>query len=152
MVRNYISNDIDLIQPTQYPTSKSQVTKKPPPAPGPLPSFEPLPIFNDCEYGKPNLPEYIDNKDPWQLFKLFQSDELVNRLVEYTNENAKLHLPPEDKDFPRGWKPTSRQELHVYLAVLIYIGLYIENTITDYQYKGFLYSIMYNIQNYIRAN
>ena len=33
MVRDYISNDIDLIQPTQYPTSK-RVAKKPPPAPG----------------------------------------------------------------------------------------------------------------------
>jgi len=52
--------------------------------------------------------------------------------MEYTNENAKLHPPPEDKDFPRRWKPTSRQELHTYLAVLIYIGLHIENTITDY--------------------
>jgi hypothetical protein len=64
MVYNYISNNIDLIQPTQYPTSKSRVAKKPPPAPGPLPSFEPLSIFNDCEYSKPNLPEYINSKDP----------------------------------------------------------------------------------------
>ena len=45
MVRNYISNNIDLVQPTQYPLSKSRVAKKPPPAPGPLPSFEPLPIL-----------------------------------------------------------------------------------------------------------
>jgi len=35
MVRNYISSDIDLVRPTQYPPSKSRVTKKPPPAPGP---------------------------------------------------------------------------------------------------------------------
>ena len=39
MVRSYISNDIDLVQPTQYPTSKSRVAKKPPPAPGSLLSF-----------------------------------------------------------------------------------------------------------------
>ena len=78
MVHNYISNDIDLVQPIQYPLSKSRVAKKPPPAPRPLSSFELLSMFNNCEYSKPNLPEYIDNKDPWQLFKLFWNDELVN--------------------------------------------------------------------------
>jgi len=72
--------------------------------------------------------------------------------VEYTNENAKLYPPPEDKDFPCRWKPTSRQELYAYLAVLIYMGLHIENTITDYWYKDFLYGTMYNIRNYIGAN
>ena len=152
MVRNRISNNINFIQPTQYPTSKSQAAKKPPLAPGPLPSFKPLPIFNNCEYGKPNLPEYTDNKDPWQLFKLFWNDELIDRLVEYTNENAKLHPPLEDKDFPRRWKPTSRQELHAYLAVLIHMGLHTENTITDYWHKDFSYGTMHNIRNYIGAN
>lgn len=32
MVRNYIFNDIDLVHPTQYPTSK-RFAKVPPPAP-----------------------------------------------------------------------------------------------------------------------
>ena len=40
MVRNYGSNDIDLVQPTQYPIPKSRVAEKPPPAPRPLPFFE----------------------------------------------------------------------------------------------------------------
>ena len=83
----------------QYPTSKSRAAKKPPLAPGLLPSFKPLPIFNNCKYGKPNLLEYTNNKDPWQLFKLFWNDELINRLVEYTNENTKLHPLLKDKDF-----------------------------------------------------
>ena len=42
MVRNYISNDIDLVQPTQYPISENLVAKRPPPEPEPLPAFEPL--------------------------------------------------------------------------------------------------------------
>ena len=78
MVHNYTSNDIDLVQSTQYSTSKSRATKKPPLAPKPLPSFKPLPMFNNCKYSKPNLLEYIDNKDPWQLFKLFWNNKLVN--------------------------------------------------------------------------
>jgi hypothetical protein len=47
MFRNYISNDTDLVQPTQYPTSKSRVAKKLPPAPGPLPSLEALVIWQN---------------------------------------------------------------------------------------------------------
>ena len=49
MVRNYISNDIDLVQPTQYPNSKNWIVKKPPPEPKPLPPFNTLPIFNENE-------------------------------------------------------------------------------------------------------
>ena len=30
MVRNYFSNDIDLVQPTKYPISKDRITKMPP--------------------------------------------------------------------------------------------------------------------------
>jgi len=42
MVCNCISSNIDLVQPTRYPTSKSQVAKKPPLAPELLPSFKAL--------------------------------------------------------------------------------------------------------------
>jgi len=52
--------------------------------------------------------------------------------MEYTNGNAELYPAPEDKDFLHRWKPTSRQEMHAYLAVVIYIGLHIESSIEDY--------------------
>jgi hypothetical protein len=71
MVRNYISNDIDLVQPTQYPISKNRIAKKPLLKPKLLPPFDPLPIFNEDEYGQLKLPENINNKDPVQLFRLF---------------------------------------------------------------------------------
>ena len=100
MVRNHISNDIDLVQPTQYIVPKNRVAKKPPPKPKPLPPFNPLPIYNENKYGEPNLPDNINNKDPWQLFKLFWTDKLIDQLIQYTNKNAKLHPPPKDKDFP----------------------------------------------------
>ena len=152
MVRNYTSNDIDLVQPTQYPISKNRIAKKPPPEPEPLPPFDPLPIFNEDEYGQPKLPENIDNKDPAQLFRLFWTDELLNQLVEYTNKNAELHPAPEDKEFSRRWRPTSRQELYAYLAVLIYIDLHIESSIKDYWRLNFNYGTMHVIRNFISAN
>ena len=46
MARNYISNNIDFMQPTQYTISKNRVAKKPPPEPEPLPAFEPPPIYS----------------------------------------------------------------------------------------------------------
>jgi hypothetical protein len=42
MVRNRISNDIDLMRPTQYIVPKNQVAKKPLSEPEPLPPFSPL--------------------------------------------------------------------------------------------------------------
>ena len=100
MVRNHISNDIDLVQPTQYIVSKNWVVKKPLPEPVLLSPFNPLPIYNKNEYGEPNLLNNINNKDPWQLFKLFWMDKLINRLIKHINENIKLHPLFEDKDFP----------------------------------------------------
>jgi len=52
--------------------------------------------------------------------------------VEYINKNAELYLALEDKEFLRRWRPILRQELYIYLAVLIYIGLHIESSIKDY--------------------
>ena len=71
MVRNHISNDIDLVQPTQYIISKNRVAKKLLLEPKPSPPFKPLPMYNKNEYGEPKLPNYVNNKDPWQIFKLF---------------------------------------------------------------------------------
>ena len=152
MARNYVSNDIDLVQPTQYSISKNRGLKKLPLAPKTLPAFTPLPIYNKNEYSKLNLLDYIDDKDLQQLFKLFQTDKLIDKLVKYINKNIELHPPLEDAQFPYRWKPTLRQELYVYLAVLIYIGLYIESSIKDYWNKDFSYSAIYIVSNYIGAN
>ena len=101
MVRKYISNDIDLVQPTQYIVPKNRIAKKPPPEPEPLPHFDPLPIHNKNEYSQPKLPADINNTDPLQLFKLFWTDKWINRLVKYINRNAELYLVLKNKDFPR---------------------------------------------------
>ena len=63
MVRNYVSNDIDLIKSTQYLISKNWGLKKPPLAPKMPFTFIPLPICNKNEYSELNLPDYINNKD-----------------------------------------------------------------------------------------
>jgi hypothetical protein len=44
MPSNRASNDLDLVQPTQYIVPPNRTAKKPPPKPWPLPKFEPLHI------------------------------------------------------------------------------------------------------------
>ena len=85
MVRNRTSNDEDFVPPTQYPKLLRRMKKKPPPAPNLLPYFEPLPIYNENIYGTPKLPHYIDSGDPYQIFKLFWTDELLDKLVKFIN-------------------------------------------------------------------
>ena len=78
MARNYTSNDIDFVQPTQYPIFKNRVAKRLLLEPEPLPAFEPLPMLNESQYSQPKLLAYIDNQNPTQLFRLFWIDKLID--------------------------------------------------------------------------
>lgn len=134
MVRNRATNDEDFVQPTKYPKLLCGVARNPLPKPSLLPDFKPLFIDNENTYSKPNLLYNINLNDPYQIFKLFWIDELLNKLVEYINWNIELYPPSKEvlNKHLCPWKLISRLELHAYLAVLIYIGLYIEPSIKDY--------------------
>ena len=85
MVRNCISNNEDFVPPTQYPKLSRWIKKKPPPVPNPLPYFKPLPIYNENTYGTLKLLYYIDSGDPYQIFKLFWTNELLDKLIKFIN-------------------------------------------------------------------
>ena len=73
--------------------------------------------------------------------------------MQYINRNAELYQTLEDKTLkgrPQKWKPTLRAELYIYLAVLMYIGLYVESSIKEYWHKDFSYSSIHVIRNFIR--
>jgi len=40
------------------------------------------------------MPEEVNVSNPYAIFKLFFIDELLERLVEYTNRNIELNLTP----------------------------------------------------------
>ena len=81
MPSNRTSNDIDLVEPTQYNIPPNRTAKKPPPKPWPLPDFQPLQIHNWDDHGAPNLPPNINRHDPMQLFNLFFTYEIINKLI-----------------------------------------------------------------------
>ena len=69
------------------------------------------------------------------LFNLIYTDEIMDKLVEWTNAYADEQRSLEDEDeLPthRGWLPTSRKELYAYFSVLIHIGIAIKSAIEDY--------------------
>jgi hypothetical protein len=57
----------------------------------------PLYINNDNKYRHPNLPHNVNPGDVYGIFKLFFTDELLDKLVDFTNQYAELYPIPEDK-------------------------------------------------------
>jgi len=135
MPTNRTSNDIDFVPLTQYPIPLTRKAKERPPEPWPLPAFEPLQIKDYDNHGTPNLPPYLDPHDALGIFKLFFTDEIMDKLVEWTNKYAALHPAKEEArqlHRPRLWLPTCREELYAYFGVLIHMGITIESAIEDY--------------------
>ena len=149
MPSNCARIDANLVQKTQYKVPLNKTAKTPPPKPQPLPKFEPLYITNWDDYSLLNLPPNIDTHDPFKLFSLFFTDEIIDKLVEQTNKYAKLYPLDKDNKHPRLWQPTCKQELYAYFAVQIYIGITIKLYIKDYQKDLTTYSTKHIVKRYI---
>ena len=85
MVQNCATNDEDFVQPVKYFELPRGAVRKLPLKPLPLPNFKPLFINNKNTYSKPNLLYNINPNNPYQIFKLFWMDKLLNKFIEYTN-------------------------------------------------------------------
>jgi len=129
------SNDIDLVKYTEYIVPPSKTAKEPAPTPWPLPAFETLQVDDYNDPREPNIPPSLDQHDPLALFRLLFTNQMVDKIVEWTNKYVELHQPlkkkcPKGKERP--WKPTLRRELYAYFAVVISMGITIEPIIEDY--------------------
>jgi hypothetical protein len=111
MPTNRTSNDIGFVPPTQYPIPPTRKAKQPPPKPWPLPAFTPLRAEDYDSCSTLNLPPYINPHDAFAIFKLFFTDEILDKLVEWTNKYAELY-PAEGTEQlhrPRAWLPTCKE-------------------------------------------
>jgi hypothetical protein len=127
------SNDIDLVEPTQYRVNPNRKAKEPPPRPWPLPAFNPLHIHDFDDHGKPNLPPNVEQSDPFAIFSQFFTNEVMEQLVDWTNKYAGQQREREEQSRrARPWQPTCKNELYGYLGILIHMGLTHESTIEDY--------------------
>jgi hypothetical protein len=91
----------------------------------PLPAFELLRVkdYNSC--GTLNLPPYIDPYDAFAIFKLFFTDKILDKLIEWTNKYAELYL------LRRILLPICKEESYTCFRVLIHMGITIESAIED---------------------
>lgn len=147
--------DLDVVQKTRYKVPPTRFAKAPPPEPWPMPDFQPYLINDSHDYGETNLPANIDSNDPFAIFQLFFTEDIMDKLVEWTNQFAELHRP-SDKEAPlgnpRAWEPTSRTELYAYFGTLIYMGITTESCVEDYWGDHTEDGASYIVKNYIGKN
>ena len=136
------SNDHDFVPPTQY---KSSQTKQPLPSSFSqlelIPKFEAMELEN-AKGSSQNL-HTIDSSSPEELFSLFFTDLVLDRIVRCTNLNAeRVRADPvaaraknirfHDSLNQLPWKPVTSSEILAYLGILIYMGIHPEPHISDY--------------------
>ena len=79
------------------------------------------------------LPDDASPEDPISLFTMYYTPEIIDKIVEYTNNHFRT---PKDPNRPLSralqWYPTTRGEIYVFLAIRIYMTLNVQNEISDY--------------------
>ena len=149
MPRNRARIDADLVQKTQYNVPPNKTAKTPPPKPWPLPHFEPLHINNWDDHSLLNLPSDVNQYNPYKLFSLFFTEDIINKLIKWTNKHAELYPLHKETEYARLQQPTYKEELYAYFGVLIYIGITIKLCIKDYWKDLDTYGMEYIIKKYI---
>jgi len=113
------STDKGTLRPNEDPICKQGAT------------FKPMQLPNwDWEI---TLPENTSPDDPITLFTMYYTPEIIDLIVEKTNQYLR---EPQDDSCPHArandWYPTCSGEIYLYLAIRIYMTLYICNEISDY--------------------
>ena len=79
------------------------------------------------------LPDHVSPNEPISLFCLYYTPKIVNKIVRYTNKY--IQEPQEQSiHYTRvgTWYPTHTREIYIYLAIRIYMTLYVQNKISSY--------------------
>jgi hypothetical protein len=74
-----------------------------------------------------HLPDSCVIDDPVTFFELFLGDKQYDLMVRNTNKYAEVYLTLYPRNSTRPFKPTCRQEIKVYIALLIYIDIHRHN-------------------------
>lgn len=128
MPRKKISDDLDHVKKD----SKSKtIPKEPPPKPWPLPKYKAVKITKPWTNGQSQLPKTIAPNDPYAIFDLFFNEEVIEILVQHTNEYAFLYSGSKTSE-SRTWFPTTVKEFRAFLGVTVWMGIHIESNIHDF--------------------
>jgi hypothetical protein len=89
-----------------------------------LEDFQPLNMPDPPRPLRAILPEYADVTNPRSFFNMFVKIEDLELIVANINKYAKAYPGRYQVMGINEWKETNINEIKVYLAILIYIGLY----------------------------
>jgi hypothetical protein len=82
-----------------------------------------------------HLPTSTDTKDPFAIWSLYMTTDILQVIVDNTNNNANFHYPARPlhrTSRQANWVPLRLGELYIWLAIYIYMGMHIENSRKDY--------------------
>ena len=130
MGRNRVSDDLDHVADASTATKQS---KQPPPKPQPIPPFKLMKI-NDITHGLGKLPSHVAGT-PYNVFSLFFNYDILQKIVDYTNEYAEERPSNDDKHHARRWFSTTLKELRAYIATSIYMGIHSESSVPEFWNK-----------------
>jgi len=126
------SNNVDFVVKDPKPT---KTPKEPPPEPQQLPAFEPMQIDDYNDPREPNIPTSLNQHNPLALFRLFFTDEIVEKMVAWMNKYTKAHPFTADNAPLRqacSWTPINKREIYTYFRTVIYMGVVVQPSIGDY--------------------
>lgn len=126
MGKKRASDDVDFVDLEREPKR----TRKKPLELWEPPDFEPLPTAADApNHGSPT-PEILAVQDPYNLFKLFFTDQVIRYLCQATNR-YQVVKDTGTKPKKRAWKPVQPPEMEAYLGVLIWRGVFPLRTLRE---------------------
>ncbi|XP_046388716.1 piggyBac transposable element-derived protein 4-like [Ischnura elegans] len=90
-----------------------------------------------------NLKVKPNGDTPWDFFRLVFTDQIVEKIIQETNNNAECFL--KERLSPRArigcWKPVTKNEFFVFIGLLLHMGLIQISQIQDYWRKDKFYNI-----------
>lgn len=97
-----------------------------------------IPFTSGTQTTGPQVPDYVT--EPLDYFKLFVTDDLINKIATETNKYAtakinKLNLRPRSTWL--SWKPVTTEEITAFIGVILNMGLLSEKNLQDCWSKEF---------------
>ena len=122
-----VSNDIDRV-PIEPPTKSA---KRAPPKQWQLPKFKPQAITGAPTHGYGSLPDDVSHDDPYAVFSLFFTEDILQTIADHTNEYAQFYPGPVTP-YSRVWEPITAAELKAFLGAYVWMGVHPKAAVEDF--------------------
>jgi len=132
---NYSSSDEAYIEPAGLITACHSAKQRKKTIKKPIQNLPDLPKLPTFDPSQPVVPSHkawnrlpipfsqLDATTPIQIFNLFLNNSIMGQIVANTNSYAEQQLLGPEKERQRSWQPVTAQDLYLWLAIQIHMGL-----------------------------